>query len=104
MGAYIVGTAIGKRKFIPHISPGKTWEGIVGGGFPFALLGGALIYHFFGDQMPALSWPSALGMSALLAAVAIVGDLAESVIKRCLEKKDSGAVLPGIGGVPRPGR
>lgn len=99
MGAYIVGTVIGKHKFIPHISPGKTWEGIVIGCFPFAVGGGAVVFALFGEKMPLLCWGHVIGLGFLLAAVAVVGDLAESVLKRCLAKKDSGAVLPGIGGV-----
>lgn len=99
MGAYIIGTLIGKNKFIPHISPGKTWEGIIAGAFPFAIGGGCLIYAIFKTQLPLLTWPHVLVLGVLLTVVAIIGDLAESVIKRCLEKKDSGAVLPGIGGV-----
>ena len=99
MGAYVVGTLIGKHKLIPHISPGKTWEGILLGAFPFAIGGGCLIYQIFGDRMPVLNWTHVLVLGALLAAVAIVGDLAESVLKRSLAKKDSGSVLPGIGGV-----
>jgi len=99
MGAYIVGTVIGKHKFIPHISPGKTWEGIVLGCFPFAVGGGAVVFALFGEKMPLLCWGHVIGLGFLLAAVAVVGDLAESVLKRCLAKKDSGAVLPGIGGV-----
>ncbi len=99
MGAYIVGTAIGKHKFIPHISPGKTWEGIVFGCFPFAVGGGAAAFALFGSGMPLLTWGHVIALGFLLAAVAVVGDLAESVLKRCLARKDSGAVLPGIGGV-----
>jgi phosphatidate cytidylyltransferase len=99
MGAYIVGTAIGKNKFIPHISPGKTWEGILLGCFPFAVGGGATVFALFGARMPLLNWGHVVALGFVLAAVAVVGDLAESVLKRCLAKKDSGAVLPGIGGV-----
>ncbi len=99
MGAYIVGTLIGKHKFIPHISPGKTWEGIALGAFPFSIGAAALIYGLFGKSMPALSWGPALVIAVVLCALAIIGDLAESVIKRALARKDSGAALPGIGGV-----
>ena len=99
MGAYVVGSAIGSHKFFPHISPGKTWEGIGFGAFPFSVAGAALIYHFFGDKMPALDWKHSVILGFVLCAVGIVGDLAESVLKRALAKKDSGAVLPGIGGV-----
>lgn len=99
MGAYIVGTAIGKNKFIPHISPGKTWEGILLGCFPFAIGGAFAVYALFADKMPLLSWGHVAILGFGLAAIAVVGDLAESVLKRCLAKKDSGNFLPGIGGV-----
>ena len=99
MGAYVVGTAIGKNKMIPHISPGKTWEGFLFGCLPVAVGGGCGVYALFGDQMPLVNWPHVIVLGFGLALVAVVGDLAESVLKRCLAKKDSGNVLPGIGGV-----
>jgi phosphatidate cytidylyltransferase len=105
MGAYIVGSAIGKHKMIPHVSPGKTWQGF-GGAIAFALLAGCGMYALFRDDMPNFSsglhvlggWPQVVGLSVVLALVAVVGDLAESVLKRSLGAKDSGNMLPGIGG------
>lgn len=105
MGAYVVGSMIGKRKMIPHVSPGKTWEGILGG-CGFALLAGCGLFALFKDDMPNFAaglhhlggiWHAAI-LSLVLAAVAVIGDLAESVIKRSLGSKDSGNMLPGIGG------
>ena len=98
MGAYLVGVCFGRHKMIPHISPGKSWEGLIGAVLG-ALLGGMLVWWGFRDRMPLLSCAGvAAGISVLLGAVCIVGDLAESVIKRCLGIKDSGKMLPGIGG------
>lgn len=96
-GAYVVGSLIGKHKMIPHISPGKTWEGMIGAALG-ALGGGLAVYFAWQHRMPLLTPVSASLLCLVLAAVCVVGDLAESVIKRCLEVKDSGKFLPGIGG------
>lgn len=92
--AYFVGRAWGRRRLAPSISPGKTWEGAAGG------LGGALLYaiickRFFGE----IGWAPYLAAAALLAALSIVGDLFESAAKRRAGVKDSGALLPGHGGI-----
>jgi phosphatidate cytidylyltransferase len=98
MGAYITGSLIGKHKMIPHISPGKTWEGF-GGALFFAQLAACGLYALLPDQLAALhSWPHVVALGFLLAILAVVGDLAESVVKRSLQAKDSGNMLPGIGG------
>ncbi|WP_052573854.1 CDP-archaeol synthase [Haloferula sp. BvORR071] len=105
MGAYIVGSMIGKHKMIPHVSPGKTWQGF-GGAIFFALLAGCGLYGFFQDDMPHFAaglhvlggWVNVLVLSIVLCLLAVVGDLAESVVKRSLNVKDSGHMLPGIGG------
>ncbi len=105
MGAYIVGSMIGKHKMIPHVSPGKTWQGF-GGAIFFALLAGCGLYGFFQDDMPHFAtglhvlgpWPCVIVLSIVMALLAVVGDLAESVVKRSLNAKDSGHMLPGIGG------
>jgi phosphatidate cytidylyltransferase len=105
MGAYITGSMIGRHKMIPHVSPGKTWEGF-GGAIFFALLAGCGLYALCKDDMPNFAtglhvlggWPQVNVLSVLLALLAVVGDLAESVVKRSLGAKDSGNMLPGIGG------
>jgi phosphatidate cytidylyltransferase len=98
MGAYITGSLIGKHKMIPHISPGKTWEGF-GGAIVFAQLAACGLYALMPDQLAALSsWPHVIALGFLLAILAVIGDLAESVVKRSLHAKDSGKMLPGIGG------
>jgi len=98
MGAYITGSLIGKHKMIPHVSPGKTWEGF-GGAIFFAQLAACGLYWLLPSQLSALSsWPHVIALGFLLAILAVIGDLAESVVKRSLNAKDSGNMLPGIGG------
>jgi len=98
MGAYITGSLIGKHKMIPHVSPGKTWEGF-GGAIFFAQLAACGIYAIAPDKLSALhSWPHVIALGFILALLAVVGDLAESILKRSLGAKDSGNMLPGIGG------
>lgn len=93
--AYFVGTAIGRRKLAPEISPGKTVEGAVAS-TAATLAAGALAGHFF---LPARSWPEILTLSLVISALGQVGDLFESWIKRVFGVKDSGALLPGHGGL-----
>ena len=98
MGAYITGSLIGKNKMAPHLSPAKTWEGFFGA-LGFAQLAAWGVWVFSGD---ILCWipPLHVGVLALLIGlVAVAGDLAESILKRSLEAKDSGSLMPGIGGV-----
>ena len=99
MGAYLVGTLCGKHKAVPHLSPAKSWEGYFGALF-FAQAG-ALGVYFAGKQH--LAWIDGVHhvviLGFLLALAAMVGDLAESILKRSLHVKDSGRILPGIGGV-----
>lgn len=98
MGAYITGSLIGKHKMIPHISPAKTWEGFVGALF-FALLAASGLYVLFPEQLAIFpSWLHVIALSQVVALLAVVGDLAESLWKRSLAVKDSGHALPGIGG------
>ncbi|WP_424315957.1 phosphatidate cytidylyltransferase [Haloferula sp.] len=105
MGAYIVGSMIGKHKMIPHVSPGKTWQGF-GGAIFFSQLAGCGLYAFFQDDMPDFAsglhllggWGAVVVLNLVLCLLAVVGDLAESVVKRSLNAKDSGQMLPGIGG------
>lgn len=98
MGAYIVGSMIGRHKMIPHISPGKTWEGF-GGALLFAQLAACGLYAAFPQHLHfLLGWGHVVFLGLLLAVLAVIGDLAESVVKRALNAKDSGNMLPGIGG------
>ena len=98
MGAYLVGSLIGKNKMIPHISPGKTWEGIIGGIF-FAVLVAAGMKALMPETFALMSWTSLVLVSIAIGVLAVIGDLAESILKRSLVVKDSGHVMPGIGGV-----
>ncbi|MFT5882833.1 MAG: phosphatidate cytidylyltransferase [Crocinitomicaceae bacterium] len=98
IGAYCTGSLIGKHKMIPHISPGKTWQGFFGA-IVWAVAFGCGLYALKSDQLTVLGgWGHVIGLSVLLSLCTVVGDLAESVIKRSLESKDSGTTLPGIGG------
>ncbi|MEM6910255.1 MAG: phosphatidate cytidylyltransferase [Verrucomicrobiota bacterium] len=98
MGAFLTGMAFGRTKMSPSISPKKTWEGFAGS-IVFGVLGGALIYWIFQDRLWGMTWLHVFVMGLLISLMAVVGDLAESMMKRTLQVKDSGGVLPGIGGV-----
>lgn len=92
--AYFVGRAWGRHKLAPSISPGKTWEGAAGG------VSGALAYAIIcASFVEGIAWGPLVAGATLLAAVSIVGDLFESAAKRQAGVKDSGALLPGHGGI-----
>lgn len=97
-GAYAIGSLIGKHKMIPHISPGKTWEGFVGA-FVGAFVAAFAVTGLVGNEVPLLTPMHTCILAIILALAAILGDLAESIVKRSLYTKDSGQVMPGIGGV-----
>jgi len=86
-GAYIVGKPLGKHKLMPRVSPGKSWEGLIGGVVLAAIVSGGLM---------GWEW---VWVGALLGVVATAGDLVESAWKRGHAIKDSGSILPGHGGV-----
>ena len=93
VGAYFSGRAWGRRKLAPALSPGKTWEGVAGGAALSALVGGGALVPW-----GRLDW-FWVGATLLLIAVGVFGDLLESLLKREAGVKDSGALLPGHGGV-----
>ncbi|MEX1116888.1 MAG: phosphatidate cytidylyltransferase [Akkermansiaceae bacterium] len=98
MGAYIVGSMAGRHKMIPHVSPSKTWEGF-GGALIFSQIAACGLYAGFPEQLFFFQkWSHVIFLGVLLAVLAVIGDLAESVVKRSLNAKDSGKMLPGIGG------
>jgi phosphatidate cytidylyltransferase len=98
MGAYVVGSLIGRHKMIPRISPGKTWEGF--GGAIVVSTGASLVFvHFLGSHMAGMNALHAIVLGVLLSSTAVVGDLIESLFKRECGAKDSGNILPGIGGI-----
>jgi phosphatidate cytidylyltransferase len=94
IAAYFVGSSIGRRHFAPTISPKKTVEGLVGGTL-MALLAGAAASFF----VEAIDLPTGLVLGAVVAVVGPLGDLAVSVVKRSLDIKDMGSILPGHGGL-----
>lgn len=99
-GAYFVGSAIGRRKLIPAVSPGKTVEGALAGLFSATIAGALYSALLLGGTigLPMGVWEGAIG-GALIALVAQIGDLAESLFKREAGVKDSGRIIPGHGGI-----
>jgi phosphatidate cytidylyltransferase len=97
MGAYLTGSAIGRHLMTPHISAKKTWEGFFGA-LGFALFCSLMLFKLMPGHLSALTWTHATILGLLLGFGAVVGDLAESIIKRSTDVKDSGSLLPGIGG------
>jgi phosphatidate cytidylyltransferase len=98
IGAYVVGSLIGKHKMVPSISPGKTWEGFCGA-IVFSLLSGVFLVFYGGSRLGLINIANAMILGVLLGVSAIVGDLIESLLKREAGIKDSGQLFPGIGGV-----
>jgi phosphatidate cytidylyltransferase len=98
MGAYLVGSLIGRHKLIPRISPGKTWEGF--GGAILVSTGASLAFvQFFGSKMVGMNYLHAAILGVILSLTAVMGDLIESTFKREAGVKDSGSLFPGIGGI-----
>ncbi len=98
MGAYGIGSLIGKHKMVPHISPAKTWQGF-GGAIFGSYLAMVVMMLVVPEKLLPLNWMHAMILAPLLSISGIMGDLAESVLKRCHQIKDSGHKLPGIGGI-----
>lgn len=92
-GAYLFGVKFGKTRLFERHSPKKSWEGFFGG-MLVSLLASYLISQFFKEISPAI-WA---GMSVLIVSFGTLGDLVESMLKRSLNVKDSGNILPGHGG------
>ncbi len=101
IGAYFTGMSIGRHKMIPWLSPKKSWEGLAGGIAFAALVGGLLAWWSGSLEDPRDQVPVALGAvtGAVLGVLGPFGDLAESLLKRSAGAKDSGATLPGMGGL-----
>ncbi len=98
VGALLTGLAIGRHKMAPTISPKKTWEGAIGGVVISAGIGAGIVY-FAADYFPEqLTPPIAALIAMLLAFTTIVSDLIESAMKRRADIKDTGTLIPGIGG------
>jgi phosphatidate cytidylyltransferase len=92
--AYLSGMKFGKRKLFERISPKKSWEGAIGG-YIFALLAAYILSTIF-DDLTLVQW---LVTASLIAIFGTLGDLAESMLKRSLNIKDSSNFLPGHGGL-----
>lgn len=106
VGAYFFGRLFGKRKMVPHLSPGKTWAGAVGALIGSAVSAIAWLHLATPHFTPAGSarwespdWLSAAVYGLILGVTGLVGDLCESLIKRDVGKKDSARLLPGFGGL-----
>jgi phosphatidate cytidylyltransferase len=94
-GAYFAGRAFGRHKLAPRLSPKKTWEGAIGGFF--ASSAGAVLFGLlFGLDTP---WIVVAALGGVLDVFGVLGDLAESMLKRAFGVKDSGGILPGHGGI-----
>lgn len=93
-GAYFVGRRWGCHKLYSRISPGKTWEGTIGG-----LALSAIIVPLVGRPMLALPWAHAVALGMVIGVAAILGDLVESMMKRATDAKDTGRLIPGHGGL-----
>ena len=100
-GAYLCGSLLGKHKLFPRISPGKSWEGSIGGGILVMLV--AVLVWYLSEQyeenplgLSAIEW-AGLGLTVVV--FGTWGDLVESLFKRTLGIKDSGNILPGHGGM-----
>ncbi len=105
-GAYFTGRLFGRRKLVPRLSPGKTWEGLLGGVL-FAILGAAVsleaLPRILGLEVSTVAvsekWIRWIIYGILLTIAGLVGDLTESLIKRDAGRKDSSTWLPGMGGI-----
>jgi phosphatidate cytidylyltransferase len=93
IGAYFAGRAFGRHKLAPLVSPGKSWEGVIGGAFAVSLFGLGMALWRDLDLLTTLAIVLPVGF------VSVIGDLLESMLKRHRGVKDSGQILPGHGGV-----
>lgn len=107
-GAYLVGSRIGRTRMMPWISPGKTWEGAVGGAVATVLVvaastagmsNGSAGLEWLGWRPLPIPWEHVVPLGVGMATAAILGDLAESMIKRDANAKDASGLFPGHGGV-----
>lgn len=101
-GAYCSGSLLGRHKLFPRVSPGKSWEGSIGGGL-FVLAAAAAVgylnHAYPMEHVAALTIPQWMGLGLVVVVFGTWGDLVESLFKRTLGVKDSGNILPGHGGM-----
>ena len=95
-GAYCVGSLLGRHKLFPRISPGKSWEGSIGGAVFVLAAAWAISTFLDGEMLTLWAW---LGLGLVVVIFGTWGDLVESLFKRTLGIKDSGNILPGHGGM-----
>jgi phosphatidate cytidylyltransferase len=95
IGAYFSGTRFGRNKLAPAVSPGKSWEGFFGG-LACSVLLAVMVWYCTHQQLALGAWLTVVVVTVL---ASILGDLAESMVKRYRGVKDSGSLLPGHGGV-----
>lgn len=95
-GAYFSGRLWGRRKFLPHVSPNKTWAGFWGG---FLLSEIVIIVAGYKFAAEILGWNDWIAIGTLTLFGAVIGDLLISLLKRCVNLKDTGNMLPGHGGI-----
>jgi phosphatidate cytidylyltransferase len=93
-GAYLFGVTLGKHRLFERISPKKSWEGAIGG--LLAACVASLIFAYFSSSLSVVGW---IGLAVLVVVFGTFGDLAESLLKRTFNIKDSGNILPGHGGM-----
>ena len=99
-GAYVSGSLFGRHKLFPRISPGKSWEGSIGGGILVLVVAGFIGYFAnMGATPHILDIPAWTGLGLVVVIFGTWGDLVESLFKRTLGIKDSGKILPGHGGM-----
>jgi phosphatidate cytidylyltransferase len=94
-GAYVAGSLFGRHKLFPRISPKKSWEGFAGGAL-FTLIAAFVIRYMLQTSLLTADW---MIIGLLTCVVAVYGDLTESMFKRSADKKDSGNLIPGHGGI-----
>jgi phosphatidate cytidylyltransferase len=96
-GAYFVGSAMGKHKMMPVVSPQKSWEGYLGGIVIGTLVatGFAFWFHSF---VPAITWQKGILIGVIISSICPMGDFGESMLKRQFGQKDSSQLIPGHGG------
>lgn len=100
-GAYLCGSLLGRHKLFPRISPGKSWEGSIGGGI-LVIIVAVLVWYLleqYGENALGLSAVEWAGLGLVIVIFGTWGDLVESLFKRTLGIKDSGHILPGHGGM-----
>lgn len=93
-GAYLAGMSLGKHKLFERISPKKTWEGFTGGGCLSLLI--AYLISFYFKEIRVMDW---MAIAAIVVVFGSLGDLSKSLLKRSINVKDSGNILPGHGGI-----